>query len=190
MDCLKIEIIATLLCVAMYASSADQQNSSNFLTNYARHQNICDKIGWEPKCEKGATRKEDCQGKAIVFHALLAKRLKNVPKDTIIKFENVEINQGNGYNPATGKFTAPVDGLYSFLWTYHIPKSEVYLYGYVNGKIRASIGSMPSNWQNTSGHFIGKLKKGDQFWIASFHGTAPLIHENYTYLSGYKINGC
>lgn len=58
MDCLKIEFIATLLCVAMYASSADQQNSSNFLTNYARHQNICDKIGWEPKCGKGATGKE------------------------------------------------------------------------------------------------------------------------------------
>lgn len=113
-----------------------------------------------------------------------------MPKDTIIKFENVEINQGNGYNPATGKFTAPVDGLYSFLWTYHI-KSEVYLYGYVNGKIRAKIGSSStSNWQNTSGHFIGKLKKGDQFWIASFYGTAPLIHENFTYLSGYKINGC
>lgn len=133
---------------------------------------------------------KDCQGKAIVFHALLSKRLKNVPKDTIIKFENVEVNEGNGYNPTTGKFTAPVDGFYSFLWTYHIPRSEVYLYGYVNGKIRAKTGSRPSNWQNTSGHFVGKLKKGDQFWIESFHGTAPFIHEDYTYLSGYKINGC
>lgn len=58
MDCLKIEFIAMLLCVAMYASSADQQNSSNFLTNYARQRNICVKIGWEPKCGKAATGKE------------------------------------------------------------------------------------------------------------------------------------
>lgn len=59
MDCMKIQFIATLLCLTMYVSSADQQNSSNFLTNYARHQNICNKMGWEPKCgnvEKG--RKE------------------------------------------------------------------------------------------------------------------------------------
>lgn len=149
MDCMKIQFIATLLCVAMYVSSADQHTFNTFITNYARYQNICNKMGWEPKY--GKSRIEDCQGKAIVFHALLSKRLKNVPKDTIIKFENVEVNEGNGYNPTTGKFTAPVDGLYSFLWTYHIPRSAVYLYGYVNGKIRAKIGSVSSNWQNTSG---------------------------------------
>lgn len=59
MDCMNIQFIATVLCVAMYVitySSADQQNSSSFLTSYAKHQNICDKIGWEPKCRKG--RKE------------------------------------------------------------------------------------------------------------------------------------
>lgn len=38
------------------------------------------------------------------------KNLKNVPKGTIIKFGNVEFNDGNGYNQSTGKFTAPVDG--------------------------------------------------------------------------------
>lgn len=70
MDCLKIEFIAMLLCVAMYASSADQQNSSNFLTNYARQRNICVKIGWEPKCGKAATGKEG------IFNKFL-KTLKN-----------------------------------------------------------------------------------------------------------------
>lgn len=61
MDCMKTQFIATLLCVAtcMYVSSADQQNSSNFLTNYAKQQNICHKIGWEPKCGNvGKGRKE------------------------------------------------------------------------------------------------------------------------------------
>lgn len=58
MDCIKTQFLATLLCMAtcMYVLSADQQNSSSFLANYAKHQNICDKIGWEPKCGKG--RKE------------------------------------------------------------------------------------------------------------------------------------
>lgn len=115
-----------------------------------------------------------------------------MPKDTIIKFGNVEVNDGNGYNPTTGKFTAPEDGIYSFLWTYHTPKdSVVYLCGYVNGKLRASSGTRATNWQNTSGHFVGKLKKEDQFWIENDHFTATFINNfKYTYLSGYKIAGC
>lgn len=56
MECLKIQFIATLLCVVICVSSAE--NSSNFLTNYARQQNICNKMGWEPKWGKGATGKE------------------------------------------------------------------------------------------------------------------------------------
>lgn len=88
-------------------SDAEQQNSSSFLSNYARHQNICHKIGWEPKCKK------DCKGKVIAFHAMMSANFTNVPKDTIIKFPDVDVNDGNGYDPTTGKFTAPVDG-----WTH------------------------------------------------------------------------
>lgn len=56
MDCMKFHFLSTFVCVAMYVitfASADQHNSSSFLSNYARHQNICYKIGWEPKCRKG-----------------------------------------------------------------------------------------------------------------------------------------
>lgn len=56
MNRMKIHFLATFLCVAMYVitfASADQQNSSSFLSNYAIHKNICHKIGCEPKCRKG-----------------------------------------------------------------------------------------------------------------------------------------
>ncbi|XP_074536179.1 complement C1q and tumor necrosis factor-related protein 9-like [Halichoeres trimaculatus] len=36
-------------------------------------------------------------------------------KAGILKFANVLINQGNGYNPETGIFTCPKDGLYYFI---------------------------------------------------------------------------
>lgn len=123
----------------------------------------------------------------------MSTNLNNVPKGTIIKFGNVEFNDGNGYNQSTGKFIAPVDGIYSFLWTYHIQKgSSVYLCGFVNGKLRAYTGTYLSAtpWQNKSGQFVAKLKKGDQFWVETYHYSAAFIHKSYTYLSGYKINGC
>lgn len=46
----------------------------------------------------------------IAFHANLKSHLNNVPVNSTIKFENVQLNKGNGYDPKTGIFTAPEDG--------------------------------------------------------------------------------
>lgn len=115
-----------------------------------------------------------------------------MPRKTIIKFKDVALNEGNGYNPNTGKFTAPMDGVYSFSWTYHTKSGSTnYLFGFVNGKLRAMSGTVATSWQNTSGHLVAKLKKGDQFWVENSLFTASLIYYRYTYVSGYKIgNGC
>lgn len=116
-----------------------------------------------------------------------------MPKDTIIKYGNVEVNEGNGFNPTTGKFTAPLDGVFSFFWTFQTEKgSSVYLCGFVNEKIRACSGIYEgaSTWQNTPGHSVAKLEKGEQFWVKNYYFSTPIIHEKYTYLSGYRIFGC
>ena len=79
-----------------------------------------------------------CSGEVIAFHATLTKTLQNVPKNTIIKFEKVLVNQERGYNPITGIFTAPVDGVYSFSWNYCTEKATTaYLSGFVDGKLMA-----------------------------------------------------
>lgn len=134
-----------------------------------------------------------CKGKTIAFHAILSKNLNNLPRDTIIKFKNVKLNEGNGYNPVTGKFTAPENGVYSFSWTYGTTRGgNVGIEGYVDGDCKAQIATtgQTGNFKNTSGHLVIKLKKGNQFWVQSSHYTANLIHERFTFLSGYKINGC
>lgn len=132
-------------------------------------------------------------GKVIAFHAVLSNSLTNAPVNTIIKFGNVQTNEGAGYNPSTGKFTAPTDGVYSFFWTYCTGKrTAAYFGGYVDGK--RIVGTLnhgqTSDWKNTSGHLVMKLKKGMQFWIQIFYGTAQYIHDTYTFLSGYKLSGC
>lgn len=41
----------------------------------------------------------DCNGNTVAFHAILSTRLTNVPTNAIIKFGNVLVNEGSGYNP-------------------------------------------------------------------------------------------
>lgn len=135
----------------------------------------------------------DCNGKTIAFHAILSSTLTNTPANTIIKFGKVLVNEGSGYSPTTGKFTAPVDGVYSFSWTYCTPKgSNAYLCGYVDGKLMARISNyaQTNTWKNTAGHFVIRLKKGNQFWVQTYSNTAQHIHGEYTFLSGYKLSGC
>ena len=49
----------------------------------------------------------------VAFMAQLSKTLVNPPKDTVVKFESVITNVGNGYKPELGTFVAPVSGVYS-----------------------------------------------------------------------------
>lgn len=84
----------------------------------------------------------ECNGKTIAFHAVLSKRLLNTTPNTIIKFGNVLVNEGNRYNPSTGKFTAPQDGVYLFSWAFQTSKcSSAYIGGSVDGKILARVAS-------------------------------------------------
>ena len=135
----------------------------------------------------------DCHRKTIAFNSVLSKTLTNVPKNHIIKFERVLVNEGNGYDPSTGKFTAPVDGVYFFSWTYHTNRGSVtYLGGFLDGKLTAygGISQQTSAWENTSRNLVIKMKKGSQFWIQTYAYTAQCLAGNHTSLSGYRINGC
>jgi hypothetical protein len=35
--------------------------------------------------------------------------------NSVVKFEDVRVNRGHGYNPSTGVFTAPRTGLYHYI---------------------------------------------------------------------------
>lgn len=51
----------------------------------------------------------------VAFVAYLQKMLSVEPnRSEPIIFENAEVNEGNGYNPSTGIFTAVHPGIYKF----------------------------------------------------------------------------
>jgi hypothetical protein len=54
----------------------------------------------------------------VAFIASLQKMLSvETNRSETIVFENANINEGNGYNPATGIFTAVHQGIYKFSMT-------------------------------------------------------------------------
>ena len=52
--------------------------------------------------------------KSVAFFAYLSKNWNKLGRGTILVYDKVNLNDGNGYNKADGKFTAPSSGLYVF----------------------------------------------------------------------------
>lgn len=42
--------------------------------------------------------------------------LENMKTQETVIFNQVSLNEGNAYDTASGKFTAPTDGVYFFSW--------------------------------------------------------------------------
>lgn len=133
-----------------------------------------------------------CKISVIAFHASLKNHLSNVPVNTIIKFEKVQLNKGNVYDPATGVFIAPEDGVYSFAWSFITSKGgTVYLAAVVDNRVQANtcINNQMSNHVNASGHLIVELRKGKKVWLKTMFYSSTYIHaQNFTYFSGHRIN--
>lgn len=131
-------------------------------------------------------------GNITAFHANLKSHLYNVAVDTVITFEDVLLNQGGGYDPQTGIFTAPGDGLYSFTWAFLTKKEgTIYFSAIVDHvtKVRSCIKNLQEDYISTTGHLLYELKKGNKVWIQSYYVVATYVHANaYTYFSGHRIN--
>ena len=124
-----------------------------------------------------------------VFVAALKKHpfiLKGI--DDVVKFDDVKVNRGQGYDPSTGVFTAPRKGLYHFSCVimahgnqevqYQLNKNDArYLLGYSNKS-----GSATSTISD-----VVEMKKGDRVfikhrWTSNSQEISGLNHSTF---SGY-----
>ena len=107
----------------------------------------------------------------------------------MVKFEDVRVNRGQGYNPSTEIFTAPRKGLYhisclilgyiSHVVHYQLNKNDaVYPYGYAT-KGKHSSSTISS---------LMELKKGDRVFIKhSGSGTEQMQGAHFSTFSGYFL---
>jgi hypothetical protein len=107
----------------------------------------------------------------------------------VVKFEDVRVNRGQGYNPSTGVFTAPRKGLYHIsclilgnnghVVTYQLNKNDaVYTYGY----------STKGVYTSSTISSLMEMKKGDRVFIKHRTSVSEQINGNHhSTFSGYFL---
>eukprot|EP00105_Crassostrea_gigas_P004910 XP_011418280.1 PREDICTED: heavy metal-binding protein HIP-like [Crassostrea gigas] len=157
--------------------------NDDFIAKYDKYQNVCKKMGYQDKrCE---------EKEVIAFHARPSTDLRNLKDKDVVVFGTVTLNTGKGYNPTTGKFTAPSRGHYSFTWTIATRPGYMFStqlvingnpvsYTHVNGKTGGN------NYETGSSTVILKMEKNDVVSILLYY-TGELAVGLWSSFSGFKL---
>ena len=124
-------------------------------------------------------------GGAVVFSVELTNTIPELKHPTTVDFDHITTNEGDGYYPRTGIFTAPKAGYYSFsasLISYHSSRFFIMMNGQ-SVEYLASTGG----WTADAATVNLKLAKGDKVWIegiGEINGFSPNC--SYTRRFGYR----
>ena len=136
-----------------------------------------------------------CSGYKKEIPAFSASRSKSqsLGPGEILLFDKVWTNIGNGYNPNTGKFTAPQSGLYQISGTVmSVPGKTLHAYLFKNDKQTVSAYASIGHNSMTSGtvNMVLKLQKGDTVYMKHQNITTTLYSSNSVYcvFSGFLIS--
>jgi hypothetical protein len=102
-----------------------------------------------------------------------------------LKFDDVKINEGSPYNPLNGRFTALLDGLYSFNIVYQANESQSILL-YLNGSLAETFVATTAT-QTYRVPFMKYLNAGDEIEIFIYNKLAvpsPVSTGNF---GGFKV---
>ena len=99
---------------------------------------------------------------------------------SVIKFDQIVINNGNHYHPADGVFVAPISGVYMFSWntlTYNI--KHLFTELRVENEVKGAVGSYAASGQYIPGSasLLCHVKKGEHVWVQTSSGSTA----NYIY---------
>jgi hypothetical protein len=107
----------------------------------------------------------------------------------VVKFEDVRINRGQGYNPSTGVFTAPRKGLYHISCLILGGNGHVVHYQLNKNNARYTAG-YSTNGVHTSSTIssLMEMKKGDRVFIKhSISDSEQIKGAHYSTFSGYFL---
>ena len=104
----------------------------------------------------------------VAFAALLSTDIA-VPPKAPVKYDHVLTNWGGAYDPSTGTFTAPYNGIYSISFTLMgYPSNEVRLEVVKNGERISMVYTTPNIYPQSSETLHLILNKQDRIWIRNF----------------------
>ncbi|KAM8838195.1 complement C1q-like protein 3b [Synchiropus picturatus] len=126
----------------------------------------------------------------IAFYAGLKKQHEGYE---VLKFDDVVTNLGNHYDPATGKFTCSIPGIYYFI--YHVlmrggDGTSMWADLCKNNQVRASAIAQDAdqNYDYASNSVVLHLEPGDEIYIKLDGGKAHGGNNNkYSTFSGFML---
>jgi hypothetical protein len=129
------------------------------------------------------------QRPAIAFTALLSKTT-NVNAKGVVKYDHVLTNLGGVYQPTTGVFTAPYNGLYSISCSLMSDESETANVRIMkNGIKMAQIYSASETYPHAGQTLHLVLNKDNRMWIENVHSREAKLydHKSFNAFSGVLI---
>ena len=125
----------------------------------------------------------------VAFTALLSNDTTIGPR-AVLKYDQVVTNLGGAYQPTTGTFTAPYDGLYSISCTLMShPSNVVPLEMVKNGQRISMLYSGAKTYPQSAQTLHLILNKGNQIWMQNYYKHTVTIHDLnvYNVFSGILI---
>ncbi|XP_035850656.1 complement C1q-like protein 4 isoform X2 [Sander lucioperca] len=108
------------------------------------------------------------QGAAVLFYVAYQGSLRDIQINPIV-FNQVVVNQGSAYDNDTGMFTAPVSGIYQFVFAAQLCRGDHNNMWnlMVNGDRRMACYAQVSGLDTTLNtcYYMEELKKGDKVWV-------------------------
>ncbi|XP_077997738.1 uncharacterized protein LOC144450869 [Glandiceps talaboti] len=128
----------------------------------------------------------------VAFSVVKTSSIGRVSSHTVIVYDKVYSNDGNGYSTSTGKFTCPVSGMYYFtISAMRYSSSELFVC------LMKNTTRLPCVWINNtsdwayggvSNSVIIDVDQGDEIWVRLHSNTAVYSNNNeYTTFTGYLL---
>lgn len=127
--------------------------------------------------------------KKVAFFAGLTENFGPVTEHTDIVFDRVITNIGSAYSPSTGRFTAPVNGVFQFNVIVSAQgRQKAAVMVLKNGEMVATVWaeSIPY-WATSSNIAVLSLDRGDQVWLLLLTRASYLHGYMYTTFSGFIV---
>ncbi|XP_063416256.1 cerebellin-1-like [Mytilus trossulus] len=88
----------------------------------SRNADLMKSIQYQLKLVEDNEGKCDCKGRdevqeKVAFMVKNSAELQNIPSKSVVVYNTVITNLGNGYDSSTGIFKSPSNGVYIFSWT-------------------------------------------------------------------------
>nr|KAG5690059.1 hypothetical protein BaRGS_016367 [Batillaria attramentaria] len=127
----------------------------------------------------------------VAFTAHMSQSGVAVGTSSPFLFDAVVTNIGNGYNPHTGVFTAPYNGIYAFFFSImNHGSSALHVAIEKTGTVLASTYAqgISSTYDKASVMATVSLQKGDQVFVRRVDGDTNILGEAATMFSGFLIS--